>query len=206
MNIYSYVVARDFGFAPNPFGRYCTLATCKPKIRENASIGDWIIGTGSAGYNLQKWLMYAMKVEEKITFVDYWNDIRFQYKKPIMNGSLVQMYGDNIYSFDELRHKWLQSDSHHSYADGSINKHNLNRDLGGKYVLISEEFYYFGKDAIEIPKEYSSIIKTGPGYKKNIQEDVKNNFINFLKKNFQLGYHSDPIHLVGEFKNYDGVS
>lgn len=28
---YSYVVARDFGFAPNPFNGFLTLATCKPK-------------------------------------------------------------------------------------------------------------------------------------------------------------------------------
>src|SRR5712671_5339411 len=34
MRLYSYVVARDFGFAPNPFFGVCTLATCKPDIRK----------------------------------------------------------------------------------------------------------------------------------------------------------------------------
>ena len=33
MKLFSYVVARDFAFAPNPFHGYCTLATCKPIIR-----------------------------------------------------------------------------------------------------------------------------------------------------------------------------
>lgn len=47
MKIFSYVVSRDFGFAPNPFFNFCTLATCKPKIRKDAKIGDWIIGTNS---------------------------------------------------------------------------------------------------------------------------------------------------------------
>ena len=47
MKLFSYVVARDYGFAPNPFFSTCTLATCKPKIRRTASVGDWIIGTGS---------------------------------------------------------------------------------------------------------------------------------------------------------------
>jgi hypothetical protein len=47
MVLHSYVVARDYGFAPNPFFGVCTLATCKPLIRRIAHIGDWIVGTGS---------------------------------------------------------------------------------------------------------------------------------------------------------------
>ena len=41
MNLYSYVITRDYGFAPNPFWNICTLATCKPQIREHALKGDW---------------------------------------------------------------------------------------------------------------------------------------------------------------------
>lgn len=37
-------VARDYGFAPNPFFGVCTLATCKPRIRSVAQIGDWVVG------------------------------------------------------------------------------------------------------------------------------------------------------------------
>ena len=47
MRLFSYVVARDYGFAPNPFFGVCTLATCKPIVRRVAAIGDWIVGTGS---------------------------------------------------------------------------------------------------------------------------------------------------------------
>src|SRR5690554_1158418 len=105
MKIYSYVVHHDYGLAPNPFGKYCTLTVCKTKIRKsnNLNIGDWIIGTGSknievvAGHKCIDHLIYAMKVSEKILIEDYWLDERFQYKKPIINGSLVSMYGDNIY-------------------------------------------------------------------------------------------------------------
>lgn len=52
MKLYSYIVARDYGFAPNPFFGICTLATCKQKIRSAANVGDWVIGTGSKDYNL----------------------------------------------------------------------------------------------------------------------------------------------------------
>lgn len=40
MKLFSYVVAREYGFAPNPFFGWCTLATCKPKIRVTAEVGD----------------------------------------------------------------------------------------------------------------------------------------------------------------------
>ena len=36
MEIFSYVITHDSGFAPNPFGGFLTLATCKPKIRKSA--------------------------------------------------------------------------------------------------------------------------------------------------------------------------
>jgi len=39
--LHSYVVARDYGFAPNPFFGFCTLATCKPRLRSVAQVGDW---------------------------------------------------------------------------------------------------------------------------------------------------------------------
>lgn len=42
--IYSYIVAEDNGFAPNPFGKACTLACCKPDIRQHAKTDDWILG------------------------------------------------------------------------------------------------------------------------------------------------------------------
>ena len=44
MEYYSYVIKRDFGFAPNPFGEFCTLATCKPVIRKVANVNDWVFG------------------------------------------------------------------------------------------------------------------------------------------------------------------
>ena len=47
--LYLYVVDRDFGFAPNPFHGVCTLATCKPKIRKFAKVGDWIIARHGKG-------------------------------------------------------------------------------------------------------------------------------------------------------------
>lgn len=149
--LYSYAITRDFGFAPNPFNGFCTLATCKPQIRKPAKVGDWIMGVGGAALRpIARKCIFLMKVSEKISFQDYWHDPRFSIKKPSRNGSRTQMLGDNIYHKDE-NEEWVQEDSHHSNADGTPNIDNLKRDTGScDQVLISNLFFYFGRDAIDV--------------------------------------------------------
>lgn len=156
--LYAYAITRDFGFAPNPFHGLCTLATCKPRIRKSAKVDDWILGIGGAQLSTVKnKCIMLMKVTEKVSFDDYWRDSRFLLKRPSRNGSQVQMLGDNIYHQED--NHWIQEDSHHSNADGTFNMDNLKRDTSCNQVLISNNFYYFGSNAIEI--DLDSI-----GYKK----------------------------------------
>ena len=153
MRLFSYIVARDYGFAPNPFYGYCTLATCKPGIRSSADIGDWVIGTGAkTKYGLSGHLMDAMKVEEVLEFDAYWTDPRFRCKRPVLNGSLKQVYGDNIYHRESGR--WVQVDSHHSLDSGRQNQRNIIRDTSANRVLIARKFVYFGSTAPVIAKRF----------------------------------------------------
>lgn len=203
MKMYSYVVTRDFGFAPNPFHGVCTLATCKPVIRRNANIGDWVIGTGSVTKNLGNQLIYAIKVTKILTFQEYWNDERFICKKPVMNGSLVQMYGDNIYWKDSDTDEWHQENSHHSHEDGSFNTHNLKRDIPGENVLISDHFYYFGSEPVDIPSELlNEVVKKKQGHK-IVSPQNADLLVHFLLENCDIGYNSDPMNF-NDFQRYDG--
>lgn len=156
-----YVVDRDFGFAPNPFHGYCTLATCKPIIRRKAEVGDWVIGMGGSRLKATGRCIFAMCVTEKLTFDDYWLSSAFLDKKPVRNGSQKMMVGDNIYHFDTGANEWHQADSHHSNADGSINLDNLTRDTQSNIVLISQHFFYFGRQAPSVPSKLLDAI----GYK-----------------------------------------
>src|SRR4051812_14488304 len=117
MRVYSYVVMYDYGFAPNPFHGVCTLATCKPEIRRAAQKDDWVVGTGAKSNHLEGTLVYAMRVGSSMSFDDYWKDPRFALKRPVPNGSLKLVYGDNIYHHDE-KGRWAQADSHHSWPGG----------------------------------------------------------------------------------------
>lgn len=199
MKYFNYKIARDFGFAPNPFGQYCTLATCKPKIRKAAIIGDWIIGTGTKELGCEHEIIYIMQVSEKLTFQEYWNDARFIYKKPVMNGSLVKTFGDNIYHKNEDG-EWLQEDSHHSYSDGVLNKLNLDRDTRSNHVLISDNFYYFGKSSLSLPGNYAFIQRTGFKYL-DISDGER--IVCFVTSNFNPGLIDDPIQF-SEFIRYNG--
>lgn len=206
MNFKTYIVARDYGFAPNPFGGYCTLGCCKQRIRQHINVGDWVFGTGSKECSMDGKLVFAMHVNEKLTFQEYWDDPRFEYKKPIINGSLKQMYGDNIYHRDTETGEWQQENSHHSLPNGTVNGHNLERDLSGKYVLISEHFYYFGESAIDIPDRFRDKVCTATQGHKNVDPNVALNFIKWLSKNYQLGKRSDPLLFEETFERYDGIS
>ena len=83
MRLYSYVVARDYAFAPNPFYGFCTLATCKPQIRRTAKVADWIIGTGSKRTRRDGHLLFAMRVTETLAFQQCWIDDRFRWPRPV---------------------------------------------------------------------------------------------------------------------------
>jgi len=202
MNIYSYVVTRDYGFAPNPFGEYCTLATCKPRIRAAAAVGDWVVGTGSKQLGMESSLIFAMQVSEAMSFTAYWNDPRFAYKKPVMNGSVVQMFGDNIYH--QAAGEWVQANSHHSHEDGSANELNIKKDTQADRVLVSTNFYYFGKAAPVLPEELADVFKVGIGHKK-LTEAQAQSLIDWLRTNHTTGLQDDPIEFDNkQFDRYDG--
>ena len=94
-----------------------------------------------------------MKVKEKVSFQEYWEHERFSLKKPVRNGSRVQMLGDNIYH-KERNGSWIQEDSHHSNPDGTPNFVNLRVDTGTTdQVLISNCFLYFGDKAVSVNLE-----------------------------------------------------
>lgn len=197
--LHSYIVAYDSGFAPNPFNGYCTLATCKPDIRKCAEIGDWIIGTGSNKVGVRRggFLVYAMKVQESLSFSDYWNDPRFSRKKPNMLGSYRMACGDNIY-YPTDGGGWHQQNSYHSRADGTPYPKHINRDTSVDRVLISEDFVYFGAEGPRIPDELKAarIVLAGRGRRKVTDTDTIAAFEAWLDELGVRGYQGRPFDMV----------
>lgn len=162
--LFSYVVDHDHGFAPNPFGGFCTLAKCKfgskkRNIIEIAEPGDWIAGTGgtnpktSAGHGN---LIYAMRVDEKLHLADY-----------------CRIYSKER---DDAKHDVLESGRF-----ALISKHFFY--FGRNAVDISE-----------IPKEHltHNFEKRGPGYRSDFSEEFIEDFAAWLKANFKSGVNGAP--------------
>lgn len=197
MKLYSYVVARDFGFAPNPFYQFCTLGTCKPVIRRHAKVGDWIVGTGSKTCGRQGHIVFVMRVTEVMSFNHYWSDSRFEQKKPNLRGSKKQAFGDNIYYLDTFTYEWYQLDSHHSYPCGTPNVRNIDNDTQIDRVLISDDYIYWGGEGPEIPAEYRNfdgfdLCKAGMGHKCNFPDNMVNEFVDWVRSLEEQGYCGTP--------------
>ena len=187
IKLYSYVITHDSGFAPNPYWGYCTLATCKPRIRSSAQVGNWIIATGSKDGVGNGKLVYALRVDEVLPLEKYYDDPRFDVKKPIV-GDDIQLCGDNIYFRKDG--EWKQRRNfHHKEED-------METDVSGKNVLIAEHFYYFRNDAVDVPPEYRSLVAKGRGHRSNFNPALVEEFIVWLQTNFRAGIHGETRNLI----------
>lgn len=187
--LYSYKMARAGGFAPNPYFGVLTLATCKSGLRRKAQPGDWVAGWTAKGLKDcptdvgKERLVYLARVTRKLTFPEYWE--QYPMKRPALENPEADAYhGDNIYEPvpgcvpDPLRpdtfrlHPCSQDKDHVKKA----------KDLKGGYVLVCEEFYYFGaKGALEIPENVRPEIPKAQSRYGKIAENPKN-FIDYVKK------------------------
>jgi len=198
MRLHSYIVRYDSGFAPNPFFGYCTLATCKPDIRRSANVGDWVIGTGSANSAVRRGgrLVYAMHVVGCLTFQQYWNDERFQKKKPVLSRSRMHACGDNIYR--RYNGKWHQLNSFHSDADGTENERHIERDTSVDRILYSNDFVYFGGEGPKIPAIFrrgKDICVSGRGRKVFDEQQFIGAFADWVGR-LGTGYCGRPLDWV----------
>ena len=199
VRLHSYVVARDFGFAPNPFFGVCTLATCKPRIRSVAQIGDWVVGTGSKKRDRENHLVYAMRVTRTMTFDQYWTADEYARKRPNLRGSVKQAFGDNIYHRDEPSAPWRQENSHHSLENGCLNSENVSTDTQTNRVLISDDFVYWGGEGPKIPAQFRNY---GPmhtdlcavrNHKNDFPAAFVERFVAWLRSRDEWDYAGEPL-------------
>jgi hypothetical protein len=152
VRIYVYVLRVDSGFAPNPFHGWCTLACCKPAIRRSARPGSWVVGITPR--DLGNCVAYAMKVDEALTFEEYWSDRRFFVMRPrwARDTPLVTKCGDNCYEpLGGGKFRQLPS-AHWDHENNREDEAAKAKDLGGARVLVGQRFCYFGEDARPFPK------------------------------------------------------
>ena len=192
MTLYSYIVAHDNGFAPNPFHGFCTLACCKPGIRRTAKEGDYIVGL--APKHLGHRVVYAMQVTETVDFDDYWVETRFRIKRPDPKAGGEKAVGDNIYQRGKTG-EWEQAFSLHSLENGKQNWKLTTTDTNGEKVLIGEDFIYWGGNGLPLPANLQRLI-VGRAHKSTANDKLIPDFIEWFQSQTErgcLGLPTNPL-------------
>lgn len=188
--LWTYRLRYDNGAAPNPFGGTCTLVICKPRIRRNAAVGDWVAGTGAVTSGLpdaDHRLVYVMKVTQKMTMRKYDSYTRrsLPSKVPDTRSSDPRRWvGDSVYDFSTKPPR---------VRLGVHSKENRETDLGGEYALLSDHFYYFRKAAIPLPEGLCAIVKRGQGEKSNANAPYIDRFVEWIE-----GLGHPPTTVLGD--------
>lgn len=187
IRLFSYKMTHDTGFAPNPFHGLMTLANCKPGMRRSKKIGDWIAGFTSNGLNGDivgdERLIYLMKVTDKVDYYEYWINPLYKSKIPDLDSDIVEnKAGDNIYKPDTTKGFVQVPNKNHFEYD-------IKRDLSGKYILVSNCFYYFGTSAIYIPSDIRPSIPRGQSSQGNRthSKEKAERFINYIQQTYEPG-------------------
>ena len=186
----------DTGFAPNPFGCSLTLATCKPDIRITAREGDWVAGFTSKGLAAHEVgserLVYLMRVGRKLLMRDYFRAPCFRDKIPDMSARGPEAKtGDNIYR--PLRADAECAEDFEQLPNANHFDWDHNRDVQGKFVLISDEFYYFGGSALTLPRDVRPLVPRGQSrYGQRTCSERVVRFVRYIRANYRPGRHGQP--------------
>ena len=170
MRLFSYTISSDIGSAPNPFWGICTLTICKPVIRRVAKKEDWITGfSGNA-------VVYAMRVTEKRSLAEYDEYCKKKLPNKIPDWSsndYRRKVGDCIYDYSVPDHPILRASVH--------TEDNVSTDLGGASALLSDDFYYFGRDVVLLPTHLLPIVHKR-GHKSDANAPYISEFIDWIRE------------------------
>jgi hypothetical protein len=152
MKLYSYVVDHDTGFAPNPFDNLCTLACCK--FRNGKSGRRNIVELADEG----DWIVGTGGVSKRSSG-----------------------HGTIIYAM-QVTTKISFAD----YCDSPKFRERKDAEKSApnepwRQALISKHFFYFGRNAVQIPPRFCQIM-CGRGFKNRFSETFVKKFITWVKK------------------------
>ena len=185
-SIFIYKLTTDNGGAPCVKNGLLSLCICKPRIRQSAKKGDWIIGMGGKSVaDLKGRLIYIAEVTDVIDNGAYYKMDRYT-NRP-----------DCIYRWENSQYRWKSNAMYHSAQD-------LSHDLGvapdyeRAVCLTSDNFLYFGNNSEPSIEFIRDIYDEVPrDYKVNHDEEVRRRLWQFIERNkrdFGSGKPGNPTH------------
>lgn len=185
-NIYVYKLTCDNGGAPCIYGRELSLSICKPRIRMDAQVGDWIVGFGGKSKpELRDRLIYIARITTAEANGEYYAKPEYR-KRP-----------DCVYRRTESGFEYVPGSRYHEPED-------LQQDLGSSPAyerarnLLSDEFAYFGAKQGPSIESVRDIYDDLPrDFVKNHAPEVRRRLEDFIVSvftQFGPGAHGRPTH------------
>ncbi|MDR3510338.1 MAG: hypothetical protein P4L73_01775 [Caulobacteraceae bacterium] len=144
-DFYRYVLAYDDGWAPCIDGGLVTLATCKPRIRRGAEVGDWVAGfyPGSQNRGVVAWVG---RVASKLAIGDYektYRGRRDAVYRPKFDGTVERL-----------------KPGYHPDAN------EIRKDLSAPVLVFDESAtWFFGDTPYELPVDLLPLAARGQGHR-----------------------------------------
>ena len=186
MKIYSYVVDHDEGREPNPYFNVCTLCRCKFSKKAEAT-------QGREG---------RKNIVELACKGDWVIGTGGTSKKSAGHGKLI--YAMQV---DERLTRW-EYFTDRRFIQKKPERPRSEFERHKQFALVSWHFYYFGANAIDIPKRFRlekpkgfRLEKKGPGFRSHFEPADILRFLEWLKRECKPGKHGKPCgKVVDELK------
>jgi hypothetical protein len=150
-NFYFYRMTTDNGGAPCVHRGIWSLAICKPRIRKGATEGDLVIGFAGNYIDRGNGVIHIAKVTTKLEPCVYYETAEYEGRP------------DRIYERFNGQWRHIPGSEYHSPAD-------LETDIGAGgergFVLLSEEFRYFGSETSNPEQPHSVHWQTFPNLRR----------------------------------------
>lgn len=138
--IWRYVLAVDVGMAPCPQDGVLTLTCCKPLIRREAAVGDYVMGFLPKRFGRGR-LAYVGRVASRLPLADY------QRHSPDRRDAIYR--GVTSPGGEETLEP-LRQDYHPDVA-------SRRRDASGVYSLRFDPYWYWGGLGVLLPEELADL-------------------------------------------------
>jgi hypothetical protein len=157
--LFSYVVHHDYGLSPNPSGGYCTLAFCKFRRADG--------------------MPNVVELAQEGDWVAGTGG-----KSQLSAGHGYLIYAMQVTKKLTLREYFR--DERFRVRAGNVEEW---RDEGDMFALISDHFYYYGRNA---PRLRHSIEKRGPGFRNHFDDALVEKFVAWLPSQGAPGVNGPP--------------
>lgn len=206
--LFIYRMTHDTGNSPNPSWGFCTVTCCATHYRQVAKVGDWLMGIsgsnlfGDKYYNniFEHRIIYLMKVSRIMRWQQYCSSelykINKNWRAKDSKGHIYEVYGD----FTDSKN----NNNNCCFCEDELDENNVTSDN----VLISDYFYYFGRNAQIIPEKYKNLLpldgncrlttssteRTHFGIKNVDNQELARDFLRYILRTYSPGVHGIPFH------------